>query len=57
MPCWPSRFMMMLASQPTMPPTISQMMMPMIDSPVDNRVQLTRNAVNPLCNPVTGACG
>jgi len=29
----------------------------MIDSPVDNRVQLTRNAVNPLCNPVTGACG
>jgi len=26
MPCWASRFMMRLATQPMMPPTISQMM-------------------------------
>jgi len=49
--------MMMLASQPTMPPTISQMMMPMIEPPVGNCDQLTRTAVNPSCNCVMDACG
>jgi hypothetical protein len=49
--------MMMLASQPTMPPTISQMMMPMIEPPVENCDQLTRSDVNPSCNYVMGACG
>jgi len=39
-----------------MPPTISQMMMPMIEPPVGNCDQLTRTAVNPSCNCVTGAC-
>jgi len=59
MPCWASRRMMMLASQPTMPPTISQMMMPMNVTSGSGRDgdQLTRSAVKPSCNPVTGACG
>ncbi len=32
MPCWPSVFMIMLASQPTIPPTISQRIRPMLHS-------------------------
>jgi hypothetical protein len=32
MPCWPSVFMIMLASQPTIPPTINQRIRLMLNS-------------------------